>query len=115
MTVKPRTNFYLDALLFILMVMVLISGLVLWVGVPSGGEGQRQGHGWQNAGGNFVERTLFFNRHDWKTIHIWLGLAVGGIILAHLVFHWKWIACRLRADVLGQKPGQPIRHPICPE
>jgi len=112
MTVKPRTNFYLDTVLLILMVIVLISGLVLWVG---GGEGQHQGRGWQNAGGQYTEHTLFLNWQDWKTLHIWLGLAVGGIILVHLAFHWKWIACRLRADVMGQKLSQPIRHPTCSE
>jgi hypothetical protein len=112
MTVKPRTNFYLDVLLFILMVMVLISGLLLWVGGSSGGEGQHQARGWQNAGGSAVESTLLFNWHDWKSVHIWLGLAVGGIILVHLVFHGKWVVCRLRADVLGQKPDRPIRHPV---
>lgn len=112
MTVKPRMNFYLDALLFILIVFVLISGLALWVG---GGEGQHQGRGWQNEGGTYAEHPLLLNGQDWKTLHIWLGLAVGGIILVHLIFHWKWIVCRLRADVLGQKPGQPLHRPICPE
>jgi cytochrome b561 len=112
MTVKPRTNFYLDVFLFLLMVIVLISGLVLWVG---SGEGQHQGRGWQNAGDNDVEHTLLLNRQDWKTLHIWLGLAVGGIIMVHLVFHWKWIGCRLRTDMLGQKPDRPVRHPVCSE
>ena len=117
MTVKPRTNFYLDVLLFILMVIMLISGLVLWVGIPSGGEGQHQGRRWQDTSTveDPAERTLIFNRQDWKTIHTWFGLAVGGVILVHLVFHWKWIVCRLRADVLGQKPDRPLRHPVCPE
>ncbi len=114
MTVKPRTNFYLDVLLFILMVIMLISGLVLWVG---GGENQHQGRRWQDAStaDNRVESTLIFNRQDWKTIHTWLGLAVGGVILVHLVFHWKWVVCRLRADMLGQKLDRPIRQPVCPE
>jgi cytochrome b561 len=112
MAAKPRTNFYLDVILFILMVIVLVSGLVLWV---DGGEGQHRGGGWPNAGGNDAEQTLLLSRQDWKTLHLWLGLAVGVIILVHLVFHWKWIVCRLRADVLGQKPGQPMHSPVCRE
>ncbi len=106
MTVKPRTNFYLDLLLLILMGVVLISGVVLWVG-PSGGEGQHQGRRWQDAGAvsDQSERTLILNRQDWKTIHVWLGLVTGGVILIHLIFHWKWLVCRLRADLLGQSPS----------
>ena len=41
MTVRPRTDFYLDAELFILMVVVVASGLVLWAVLPSGGEGNQ--------------------------------------------------------------------------
>jgi thiosulfate reductase cytochrome b subunit len=136
MTVKPRTNFYLDAVLFILMLIVLISGLVLWIGIPSGGDGaggQRQGRRWQDAGTVYdqaegesgdlgqsqassgSDRSLIFSRQDWKTIHVWLGLVVGGALLVHLVFHWKWITCRVRVDVLGQRSNRRSSSAGCPE
>jgi thiosulfate reductase cytochrome b subunit len=136
MTVKPRTNFYLDAILFILMLIVLISGLVLWIGIPSGGDGQggqRQGRRWQDTGTAYdqadnqnddlgqnqvsspSDHSLIVNRQDWKTIHSWLGLVVGGALLVHLIFHWKWIVCRVRADVLGQRVSRRSSSPVCPE
>ena len=101
MTVKPRTNYTLDMLILGLFVVVMLSGLLLWLVYPHGGTRSGQSHG--RGGGRIAEdivtdttAVLGLSRSEMDTIHDWSGVAVGVLVLVHIVFHWKWIVCQTR-------------------
>jgi hypothetical protein len=90
MTVKPRTNLILDVVIFGLFVLIMISGLLVWLVYPAGGAqpGGRQGSGPVMAGESTI---LGVEKHAMTDLHAWLGLIMGGFVIIHLAVHWKWI------------------------
>ncbi len=87
MTVKPRTNLAIDTVIFVLFVVVMVSGLVMWLVLSGGYQGGRN----PAAAATF----LMLARDTWKDLHIWAGLAMGGMVTLHLVLHLKWITCSI--------------------
>lgn len=55
------------------------TGLLLTYRLPHGSEGGRG------------LRALGLDRHDWGDIHLVLGLAITGLVIAHLVMHRAWL------------------------
>ncbi len=48
---------------------------------------------------------LFFlglDRHEWGTLHLWLGLCLAGLLAAHIILHISWIAGTARAMISGR-------------
>ena len=89
---KSKLNLIIDALLLVcLAAMVGIGLLIKYVLVPGF---QR----WEIYGAN-VE--LFFwgmDRHEWGTVHLVLGYVFAGLLVLHVVLHWRVvvaISCRL--------------------
>jgi hypothetical protein len=37
-----------------------------------------------------------FGRHDWGAIHFWLSIALGVLIVLHIVLHWSWVCATTR-------------------
>lgn len=86
---QARVNFSLDSLLFIAFVLANVSGLVVWLILPS--EGYRGGRNpFYNAS------LLGLARHDWNDLHLYAGLAMIIALTVHLALHWKWVMCVLR-------------------
>ncbi len=94
--VKPRTNYFLDVLIFGAFVVILVSGLLLWVVYPHGahaGAGSGRGRGASVA---VADNTalLGLDRQDMSAIHSWGGVLLGALVVLHVAFHWKWIVCQ---------------------
>lgn len=102
MTAKPRTNLAIDTLIFVLFVVVMVSGLVIWLVLDGGYQGGRN----PAATSTF----LALARSAWKDLHIWAGLSMGGLVTLHLALHLKWIKCTF------ERLFKPARKPSanCP-
>jgi len=85
MTDKSKLNFITDSLMFlVLMAMAGLGFLMKYVLVP----GRER---WVKYGRN-VNLTLFgWNRHDWGDIHLDLGLIFLGLLVVHIILHWRQI------------------------
>ncbi|HRY60073.1 MAG TPA: DUF4405 domain-containing protein [Patescibacteria group bacterium] len=84
---KIKINALVDIFAFVAGLIVAKSGLVLWFILPSG-----SGGGFQGGKGGGVEKSFFFlSRHEWQTIHNWVGLILIILILLHLILHWSYI------------------------
>jgi cytochrome b561 len=100
MNIKPRMNYILDTIILVLLVIVMVSGLLLWQVVPDGGTR----HWGVHAETSSAQTVLGLARTDIRSVHNWAGLLMGGLVLVHLLFHWKWIVCQTRRLL-----GLPIR------
>lgn len=105
MSVKPRTNYLLDLIILALLLVVLLSGLLLWQVYPDGGARQRGTHRDVDSAGT----VLGLARAEMRAVHDWAGLLMGALVVLHLVFHWKWIVCQTRR-LLGL-PARAPQHP----
>lgn len=45
-------------------------------------------------------------RHQWGSIHAWLGLLMIVVILCHLTLHWQWIVSVIAKLLSKARPGQ---------
>jgi hypothetical protein len=80
---KTKFNFWFDITIFMTFGVTTITGLMLWLIIPSG-----RGSGW----------LIFFGltRHQWVDIHNWAGLAMLIGIILHLILHLPWITCVIK-------------------
>jgi thioredoxin 1 len=93
---KSKTNFPLNAAMFLLMSCMVSSGLLMkYVLLPGS---QRQ----EKFGRN-VDLFLFgMDRHDWGTVHLVMGLLLIALLAVHIVLHWKEIT-----GVFSKRGGFP--------
>ncbi len=75
-------HFWLDIALFLVMTIVILSGLVMKFLLPPG-TGGRSGGPRLELGG--------LGRHDIGAIHFYLALALLAGLVLHLALHWKWV------------------------
>ncbi len=76
---NARRNLFVDLSTATVFTAMIGTGILLqWV-LPPGRFGGR-GLTW-----------LGLQRHEWGDIHLWLGIALLALIVAHLVQHWKWV------------------------
>lgn len=82
---KGKTNIAVDLAAGIAFIMSLISGVILWLVLPSG-----SGFG---GGRNIFKANHFLSlsRHGWLSVHIVFSLAAALLIGYHLVLHRFWI------------------------
>ena len=86
---QARINFSLNAILFVAFFLANLSGLIIWLILPSGG--------FQGGRNPFYNATLLsLTRHQWQDLHLWAGLAMIVILINHLVLHWDWLVCVAR-------------------
>jgi len=93
---KVRGNAIVDISAFVLLLGSLVSGLVTWIVLPSGGGGPRAGQAAAH------ELFLGWERGAWKDLHNYVSLAFVGLIVIHLLLHWKWIRCIPRFFARGR-------------
>jgi len=85
---KATRSYWLDVVMGLLALVVAVSSFLLWVVFPRG---------------YFAARTV------WVAIHKWVGLALGGAVLVHVAFHWRWLK-RMTRRYLGSCGGDWARE-----
>ncbi len=76
----------------------LISGLVLYFFLPSGG----------GRGGSWVT-WMDITRHDWILLHDIASFALAVLIIIHLLLHWKFF------KMITKKPGSQAKDECAAE
>lgn len=79
---KPKINFIIDSVAFLLFLLLATTGLIIRHLLPPG-SGQAKG-------------ILGFSRHQWGDIHFWIAIAILLVISTHLFTHWEWIVCLIK-------------------
>ncbi len=76
---RTDLNGLVDALAAVEALMLLSTGLLIWLRLPPG-----TGH----------SATVWsLDRHQWGDLHAWVAMAMVATLLVHLALHWKWIVC----------------------
>jgi hypothetical protein len=82
---KSKTNFVIDALMFLcMMAMVGIGFLMKFVLIPGKDR-------WVIYGRNVELYSFGMDRHQWGTVHLILGFILLGLLVLHIILHWKMI------------------------
>lgn len=101
---KTKLNFIIDALMFLCMTAITGLGLLMkFVLIP----GKER---WVRYGRN-VDLFLFdMDRHEWGTVHLILGFILLGLLLLHIILHWKTILGMYRKLIDGQRVRRNIAY-----
>lgn len=87
--IKARMNLGIDLAIGLAFLVEAVTGFVLAVVLP---------HGGYQGGRNVVYGESFvLQRGDWLLLHDWFAILMGLGVLAHIVLHWRWIACMLKS------------------
>lgn len=99
---QARINFSLNSLFFVTFVAANLSGLAIWLILPSGG---------YQGGRNPSYGAMWFglDRHGWEDIHLWGSVAMIAIAVFHIVLHWKWIALTAKRYLAGTERVKEIK------
>jgi hypothetical protein len=82
---KPKLNFIIDALMFlVMMAMAGLGFLMKYVLIPGRAR-------WVKYGRNVDLTLLGWDRHDWGDLHLYLGFTLLGLLILHIILHWKQI------------------------
>jgi hypothetical protein len=82
---KSKLNFVIDALMFLcLMGLAGLGFLMKYVLLPGR-------VAWAKYGRNVELTWLGWDRHDWGQIHLYLAFILLGVLVIHLILHWKMI------------------------
>ena len=82
---KSKYNFVIDSLMFIcLTAMIGIGLLIKYILLP----GKER---WIVYGDNVDLHFLGSDRHGWGTIHMIIGFVLLGLLILHIILHWKII------------------------
>ncbi len=88
-------NYLVDLVALLLLLGLVVTGLVIGLVLPAGSGGRGGGGGLELWG---------WGRHDWGDLHAWLSAFLGGVVLLHLVLHWRWV-CKQTPRLLGLRPA----------
>lgn len=83
MTIRRTLNAAVDILGLLSFVPVAVSGAVLFFAFPGGGF-----QGGRNP--LYTDVFLGISRHDWVSVHDYLGLAFILLMTAHILLHWRY-------------------------
>jgi len=92
-TQRSKINFIIDVLMFIVMMAIGGIGLLIkFILVP----GSKI---WQIYGENLDLLLWGLDRHQWGSIHLILGYILLGLLVLHIVFHWKQIGVMFKCII----------------
>jgi len=83
---KWLQNYILFVIMFLLAVFQAVSGFLMWLVIPRGGEGFQGSRGLELA-----DATFIWSKHTWINLHDWTAVALLVMVIIHLILHWKWI------------------------
>jgi len=85
-----------------------VTGFVLWLGFPEGGNGAGRLYGG-------IRNLTYWGltKHTWIDIHDWVAIALVAIVLLHVVIHWKWLV-RVGKNIIKEafKRPEPVPVPV---
>lgn len=84
---KTTVNFVVDLAAWVAMILLAATGLIVRYVLPAGSGGR---------GGGSQLLLWGFGRHDWGALHFWLSIALGVLIVLHIVLHWSWVCATTR-------------------
>jgi len=84
---RAKLNAIVDTVAFFALLLSVLTGIIPWKVLPSGGGGPRAGQEAAHA------LFLGLERGAWRDLHTYAGLALAALIAIHLLLHWKWIRC----------------------
>jgi hypothetical protein len=84
-------NLVIDLIAAALMVGMAATGYILRFPLP--------------PGSNKYLSLWGLTRHQWGDVHFWIGLALLGVILLHVILHWQWVAVSVRRKLSAAKPA----------
>jgi hypothetical protein len=95
MSLRPKWNLALDALIGLAFLGTTMSGLVFFFDLVGRGS---SGEGW------------LLTRDAWRSLHDWFGLAMAAGVAVHLLAHVKWIAYAAlqQLGLRGRKPQRVV-------
>lgn len=80
MKVKTKSNFWLDMGILLAFVLIMFTGIVLWLVLPEGR-------------GSSIALFWGLTKSVWLDIHVWSGVVMFLGAAAHILIHWRWIIC----------------------
>ena len=80
---KSTANFVVDAVAFAAFVFLTATGVLLRYMLPAG-----SGH---------FSALWGMDRHAWGRVHFWIAVVLMGVLALHLVLHWRWVVCMVKA------------------
>lgn len=80
-------NLVVDVIAFVLMIGMVATGYLLEFPLP--------------PGSNKVLSLWGLTRHEWGSVHFWIGLGLVAVIILHLALHWEWIVITLKRRFWG--------------
>ena len=87
---KTRLNLVIDILLFLTMMLISGIGFLNKYTLPPGKER------WEIFERNVDLFWLGLDRHEWGTIHLYLGIFFLILLIFHIIFHWTMIKSMFR-------------------
>lgn len=84
---KPILNFLINAAMAFCMSAIISTGLLIKYALISGQER------WEVYGRNLEFYLFGMDRHQWGMIHLVLGFILLGLLILHIILHWKIITC----------------------
>lgn len=94
---KSKLTFIVDALMFLLLMAIVGIGLLIKYVLVTGKER------WATYGGNVDLYLLGMDRHGWGTVHFVIGLIFLGLLVFHIVLHWRAILVLFRRLIGSRK------------
>lgn len=82
---KSKLNFFVDALMFLVMMALAGLGLLIKYVLIPGREA------WAKYGRKMELTWLELDRHAWGEVHLYLAFLLLGLLVLHIILHWKMI------------------------
>lgn len=101
MNQRIRLNWITNTGLLVSGLLALLSGIYFLL-IPSGG--------YQGGRNPMYGVTILFERHSWRELHQWSGLAMIALSAIHIVLHWEWFKAMIKCTVkvlLGRRTLSP--------
>ena len=78
---KATMHYILDAVEGIILLLLVVSGFILWFALPEG---------------SAADKTVIFDRPAWVQTHQWLAVGLLVFFSTHIITHWTWISYMTR-------------------
>jgi hypothetical protein len=78
---KATMHYILDAVEGIVLLLMVVSGFILWFALPEG---------------SAADKTVILDRRSWVQTHQWLAVGLLVFFSTHIITHWTWISYMTR-------------------